>query len=69
MKFYTQTYKQLDLGLFRSSLDELDKDNRWVALGDLLPWDKLEKEYNDQVRAANKGALEAYNEANDSLLI
>ena len=33
MKFYAQTYKQLDLGLFRSSLDELDKNNRWVALG------------------------------------
>lgn len=38
MKFYTPKYKQLDLGLLRSSLDELDKTNRWVALGDLLPW-------------------------------
>ena len=36
MKFYASKYKQLDLGLLRSSLDELDKTNRWVALGDLL---------------------------------
>ena len=32
MKFYSPKYKQLDLGLLRSSLDELDKTNRWVAL-------------------------------------
>ena len=37
MKFYAPKYKQLDLGLLRSSLDDLDKTNRWVALGDLLP--------------------------------
>ena len=43
MKFYAPKYKQLDLGLLRSSLDELDKTNRWVALGDLLPWTELEK--------------------------
>ena len=36
MKFYAPKYKQLDLGLLRSSLDELDKTNRWVALGDLF---------------------------------
>ena len=41
MKFYAHKYKQLDLGLLRSSLDELDKTNRWVALGDLLPWTPL----------------------------
>ena len=28
MKFYAPKYKQLDLGLLRSSLDELDKTNR-----------------------------------------
>ena len=56
MKFYAQTYKQLDLGLFRYSLDELDKNNRWVALGDLLPWDKLEKEYNSRLNNKEKGA-------------
>ena len=46
MKFYAPKYKQLDLGLLRSSLDELDKTNRWVALGDLLPWTEIEKEYS-----------------------
>ena len=45
MKYYAPKNKQLDLGLFRSSLDELDKSNRWVVLGDLLPWTELEKEY------------------------
>ena len=38
MKFYAPKYKQLDLGLLRSSLDEFDKTNRWVALDDLLPY-------------------------------
>ena len=38
MKFYAPKYKQLDLGLLSSSLDEFDKTNRWVALGDLLPY-------------------------------
>ena len=49
MKFYAPKYKQLDLGLLRSSLDELDKTNRWVALGNLLPWTELKKEYNSRL--------------------
>lgn len=56
MKYYAPKYKQLDLGLFRSSLDELDKSNRWVALGDLLPWTELEKEYNSRLGNQTKGA-------------
>ena len=56
MKFYSPKYKQLDLGLLRSSLDELDKTNRWVALGDLLPWTELEKEYNSRLDNQKKGA-------------
>ena len=56
MKFYSPKYKQLDLGLLRSSLDELDKANRWVALGDLLPWTELEKEYNSRLDNQKKGA-------------
>lgn len=56
MKFYAPKYKQLDLGLLRSSLDELDKTNRWVALGDLLPWTELEKEYNSRLDNQKKGA-------------
>lgn len=56
MKFYAPKYKQLDLGLLRSSLDELDKTNRWVALGDFLPWTELEKEYNSRLDNQKKGA-------------
>ena len=56
MKFYAPKYKQLDLGLLRSSLDELDKTNRWVALGDFLPWTELEKEYNSRSDNQKKGA-------------
>lgn len=56
MKYYAPINKQLDLGLFRSSLDELDKSNRWVVLGDLLPWTELEKEYNSRLGNQKKGA-------------
>ena len=56
MKFYAPKYKQLDLGLLCPSLDELDKTNRRVALGDLLPWTELEKEYNSRQDNQKKGA-------------
>lgn len=56
MKFYAPLTRQLDLDLFRSSLSELDKTNRWVALGDLLPWTELEKEYNSRLDNQDKGA-------------
>ena len=56
MKFYAPKYKHLDLGLLRPSLDELDKTNRRVALGDLLPWTELEKEYNSRLDNQKKGA-------------
>lgn len=56
MKFYTPKYEQLDLDLLRSTLDGLDKSNRWVALGDLLPWAELEKEYNSRLDNRRKGA-------------
>ena len=56
MKYYSHKYKQLDLGLFRSSLSELDKSNRWVVLGDTLPWTELEKEYNSRLQNDTKGA-------------
>lgn len=56
MKYYSLKYKQLDLGLFRSSLSELDKSNRWVVLGDTLPWTELEKEYNSRLQNDKKGA-------------
>ena len=56
MKFYTPKYKQLDLDLLCSTLDGLDKANRWVALGDLLPWAELKKEYNSMLDNRRKGA-------------
>ena len=56
MKLYAPKYKQLDLGLLRPSLDELDKTNRRVALGDLLPRTELEKEYNSRLDNQKKGA-------------
>ena len=46
MKYYASHNKQLSLDLFRSSLEGLDKSNRWVSMGDLLPWPELEREYN-----------------------
>ena len=49
-------YKQLTIDGFRSSLDGLDKTNRWVWLGDHLPWEEYEKQYgqtlNNQVAGA-----------------
>ena len=37
MKYYAPQHKQLTLDLVRSSLDDLDKSNRWVQMGDNLP--------------------------------
>ena len=56
MKYYTPINRQLDLDLFRSSLNELDKHNRWVMLGDSLPWSALEREYNSRLDNREKGA-------------
>ncbi len=46
---YTSHLKQLSVDMFRSSFDELDKNNRWVKLGDLLPWTEQEKVYNSRL--------------------
>jgi hypothetical protein len=48
--------RQLTLDIFRSSLDNLDKSNRWVVLGDTLPWAELEKIYNSRLHNKDKGA-------------
>ena len=56
MKYYTPQHKQLTLDLVRSSLDNLDKSNRWVQMGDLLPWSDIEKEYNSRLDNKEKGA-------------
>ena len=53
---YTSHLKQLSVDMFRSSFDELDNNNRWVELGDLLPWAELEKVYNSRLDNEVKGA-------------
>lgn len=53
---YTSQKNQLSLDLFRSSFNDLPKTNRWVMLADLLPWDKLEKEYNSRLNNEARGA-------------
>ena len=62
---YTSHLKQLPVDMFRSSFDKLDKNNRWVKLGDLLPWTELEKVYNSrldyEVKGAGKRAYRANN--------
>lgn len=54
MKYYSPANKQLEL--FSSPLDELDKSNRWVRLGDELPWTEMEKLYNSRLNNAVVGA-------------
>ena len=56
MKYYASHNKQLSLDLFRSSFEGLDKSNRWVSMGDLLPWPELEREYNSRLNNSVKGA-------------
>lgn len=57
MKYTSQNKnRQLTLDIFRSSLDNLDKSNRWVVLGDTLPWAELEKIYNSRQHNKDKGA-------------
>ncbi len=46
---YSSRFKQLSLENFRSSLDGLSKSNRWVILGDNLPWVEIEKVYNSRL--------------------
>lgn len=53
---YTSSLEQLSVDMFRSSFDDLDKNNRWVKLGDLLPWTELEKVYNSRLDNGVKGA-------------
>lgn len=55
MKFKSQG-KQLSISTFRSSLDSLSKSNRWVRLGDSLPWDEIEIVYNSKLNNSRKGA-------------
>ena len=53
---YTSQAKQLTIDDFKSSLEGLNKSNRWVQLGDSLPWAKIEKLYNSSLNNSKKGA-------------
>lgn len=53
---YTSCVKQLSLDAFRSSLSELNKSNRWVKLGDSLPWHDIECLYNSKLNNGKRGA-------------
>ena len=55
MKYISQG-TQLSIDLFRSSLDGLSKSNRWVELGDTLPWDEIERLYNRRLNNGKRGA-------------
>lgn len=55
MKFSSQG-KQLSTDAFRSSLDSLSKSNRWVQLGDTLPWSDIERLYNHRLNNGMCGA-------------
>ncbi|NDV84769.1 transposase [Bacteroides sp. 51] len=53
---YSSQGKQLSIDIFRSSLDGLSKSNRWVQLGDTLPWDEIERLYNHRLNNGKRGA-------------
>jgi hypothetical protein len=53
---FKPSYKQLTIDGFRSSLEGLDKTNRWVWLGDHLPWDEYEKLYGQTLNNQTAGA-------------
>lgn len=53
---YSSQHKQLVLSSSWTSLQGLPKDNRWVKLGDSLPWDKIERIYNARLKNKHGGA-------------
>ena len=53
---YSSQIKSMPLDLFTPDLDQLPKDNRWVKLGDSLPWDKIELVYNSKLNNGKRGA-------------
>lgn len=55
MKYYSQK-PPLQLFDLDAPLACLPKVNRWVRLGDTLPWDKIEIEYNKRLKNQNCGA-------------
>lgn len=55
MRYYSQNQTELLNGL-KDTLQELNKDNRWVRLADALPWASIEIEYNKRLRNEHAGA-------------
>lgn len=55
MNFSSQG-KQLCIDDFKSSLEGLNKSNRWIELGDTLPWAEIEKLYNKRLNNGKRGA-------------
>lgn len=56
MRKYYSDRGQLSLFELDEPLSQLPKDNRWVALGDRLPWDAIEIEYNKRLSNERCGA-------------
>ena len=55
MKYSSQPHT-MPLELFTSDLCQLSKQNRWVQLGDSLPWDTIEQIYNARLNNGKRGA-------------
>ena len=55
MKYSSQPHT-MPLELFASDLSKLSKQNRWVQLGDSLPWDTIEQIYNARLNNDKRGA-------------
>lgn len=53
---YSSQGTQLSIDGFRSSLDKLPKSNRWVKLGDSIPWGEIETLYNKKLKNHRTGA-------------
>lgn len=55
MKIVT-LHGQLTFDEMKGSLERLPKTNRWVILGDTLPWPEFEKLYSKRLNNADSGA-------------
>ena len=55
MKYYSQ-YNTPSLFDLEQSLSGLSKSNRWVKLGDSIPWNKVEEAYNKRLENEHHGA-------------
>ena len=53
---YTSQGSQLTIVDFNSPLSDLPKSNRWVQLGDHLPWSLIEQSYNSKLKNQRTGA-------------